>query len=135
MDAKSVLRVSIIAQWMLLIISLIVSFFFDSSLPPELQDFVSKQSDPTSALPVLLMFAISDVVASIGLLYLKDWARLLYLVNYVLGSALMLGPHVMTNIDYLLEGCIHALSGLIIGISFFTGVISKKMDSVESGPS
>ena len=135
MDARTVLHGSIIAHWMLLILSAVLLDYFSSSLPPELHDFLNN-SDPEIPLilegnPVLIV----HFIASIGLIYLKDWARWVFLCSFVVTLTIPLGPVVQHPIESLIESLVITSNGLIIGISFFGGVIPKRADSVASGSS
>ena len=132
MDARTVLYGSIIAQWVLLILSAVLLDYFRSSVPPELHDFLTN-SDPEIPLiiegnPVLIV----HFIASVGLMYVKDWARWVFLCSFVVTLTIPLGPIVQHPIESLIQSLVITSNGLIIGISFFGGVIPKRPDSVAS---
>ena len=131
-DARTVLRGSIIAQWMLLIISAFLLDYFGNSLPPELHYFL-KNSD--SKIPLILEgnpLLIVHFIASIGLLHLKYWARWVFLCSFLVTLTIPLGPVVQHPIEALIESLVIISNGLIIGISLFGGIIQKRPDSIAS---
>ena len=134
-DARTVLRGSIIAQWILLIISAFLLDYFSNSLPPELHYFLNNSD---SEVPLILEgnpLLIVHFIASIGLLYLKYWARWVFLCSFVVTLTIPLSPVVQHPIEALIESLIIISNGLIIGISLFGGIIQKRPDSIASGSS
>ena len=135
MDARTVLRGSIVAQWILLIISAVLLEYFSRSLPPELRDFLNNSD---SEIPLILEgnpLLIVHFIASIGLVYLKNWARWVFLCSFAVTLTIPLGPVVQHPIEALIESLVIISNGLIIGISFFGGIIQKRPDPIASGSS
>lgn len=82
----------------------------------------------TSDIPLLLgllLFLAAYLTSSIGLFVFKGWARWLYLGAEILACLLMIlsGPSVAPAGAAACEFAAAVLSGLILGIAFFTDAL------------
>ena len=100
-----------------------------SLLPPELEEWVDGELEATmGAVEVIITLAVLvAVIASlIGLLMLKKWGAWTFLavnvaaVVYVIFS----GPYVMSGLSYACEDTASILSGVILGMAFFSDVLA-----------
>ena len=139
MDMRKVLRVAIVAEW-ILVASTLSTLFLERFLPAPLQEYVKAQSETDlQAFDILVLLAlgiffIGFLTSSIGLFAGKKWARGVYLAAEILGSALalFLGPTVMHPIATVCENGASTVSGLILGLAFFTDALTPRL-SVPPG--
>jgi len=130
-DTKTVLRVAVVAEWVFGIVVIILSVVLEAFLPEPLQDYVAWTVEQDISLGEILVFLITVplllvyLVSSVGLFLLKNWARWLYLWTTVVFCFLypFFGPTVEHGIADAVDEVTVILSGVIIGIAFFGGVI------------
>src|SRR5262245_3080517 len=85
-DPVKTLRIAIASEWLLVGIGTLVHFFARSTLPPELTAYQNQtDSAPLTRLDIIY-FAIGapafglGFIASVGLWFLRKWARPLYAI-------------------------------------------------------
>ena len=122
------LRISIIAQWFLIVVGVIVGLYEERYLPEILRTYVN--ADDSKALSSVEIVAMSSgaflllgfIISSIGLYRLKQWARTVYVACAVLGTALFLfmGPSVTPPIQGTIEYLANATEGFTIALLYFS---------------
>ena len=133
MQTKVALRIAIVAEWSLVIATIVLSFVLEDSLPSPLKEYVKAGADreiqPSDIAGLLggSIVIVAALIASAGLFLLKKWARWLYLAATLVGYALTFfaGPSVEHPLSAGLDDISAAVSGVILGIAFFTGVLEK----------
>ena len=131
MKTATVLRIAIVAEYILVALSVILSFTLEDSLPPPLRDYVKAEaereitrSELLLMVPMLILI-VAAVVASVGLFMLKEWARWCYLAATGGGSTLLvfMDPSVQHAVTEGVGNFTVIVSGVILGIVFFTDVL------------
>ena len=137
MPATNVLRALVITEVVLLAAS-VLTVFLPSETPSAVDEYLEGpgagplfrafDADPTAATytlgAVLVVFVAIYVASLIGLLWLKSWARRLYVVSFVVGACVFpfLGSSLVDpisgTIDYLGAVC----SGAILATLFLSDV-------------
>lgn len=139
MTAATILRIAVIAEIALFPVYYFMSCRADRQLPAEvlaleeqqaipLADFVSMT--PGAIALIAAVVIISAVIASIiGLLKLRRWGAWLYLVTTLLALPVpfLCGFVVLHPIHQMLDSICLFLPGFIIGLSFFSDAIPKKI--------
>lgn len=89
-----------------------------------------------SILLVMIPLLFCQFVGSVGLLFLKKWAAWLYLISLINGFFLFpfLGPTVEHAVADTMDGISILLSGLIIGLAFFSGALRGGSAPPPGGP-
>jgi len=137
MNARKALRIAIAAEWALVAAGLTLAIALERFLPAPLQDFLKAESERDLQTPEILVliglgvFFVAFLVSSIGLFALKGWARWLYLGAEVLGCVMMMfaGPSVGHAVSSAFESAATAVSGLILGIAFFTDALVPRLSA------
>ena len=135
MDMRKVLRIALVAEWILVAVTLTLSAVLERFLPAPLQEYLKAQSQlDLQASDILIflglgIFLVGFLTSSIALFAGKRWARWLYLGAEVLGCALVLflGPTVMHPIATACENAASTFSGLILGLAFFTDALEPRL--------
>lgn len=139
MRVSTVLRICVLSEWVLVGISITLSLFLESHLPPPLQEWLTTEaeqdSQPYEAFLLaggflLLLFALAG---SVGLLFLKRWGAWLYLLSLVIGYLLFpfFGPTVEHGLADAVDELTVMLSGLILGLAFFSDALPAKQKPGE----
>ncbi len=134
MQAKTALRIALIAQVVVLFLGLAAHFLLQDQLPPPLAEYLAQEDrrEPTVgelALLALVLPALgAHFVAIVGLYLLQPWARWVYLFVLVLfvPVGLMLGPTVEHVVQTALAELEYTLSGLVLGIAFFSDLFQGR---------
>lgn len=131
LDPKQALRAAVVAEWVMTMLSVVLSDVLQNSLPEPLSHW--SQHTIEIEYPVFknifLFFSISvlilSITASVGLFKLKMWARSLYLTTVLIGYLLtfFLGPTIEPAITSTISDLSDLLSGIIIGLAFFSNVL------------
>jgi len=135
--ATTVLRALVITEVVLLAAS-VLTVFLPGEAPPAVDEYLEGagagpmfqafEADPTAATYVLgallVVFVAIYVTSLIGLLWLKSWARRLYVVSFVVGACVFpfsgssLVAPISGTVDYLGAVC----SGAILATLFLSDV-------------
>ena len=124
--ATKVLRGLVIAEWVLILAA--IAFGMLTTLPPELQAYLDADTErPLSTLesvvlPAGVLLVVGALVASVGVYFLRAWARPLYLGCAVLGLSLMplLGPTIYGAVDGAVSDLASAVQGAILALLYFS---------------
>ena len=136
MTARTALRTAIVAEWGFLLAVTILSFLLPSLLPEPLRTWETQrlETDPSGMELVLLGVLMADLVvalvASVGLFLLKAWGRWLYLASLIVMFLCVpfLGPTVSHGLVDTLEGLSTLLSGVILGLAFFSNTLQRSAE-------
>jgi hypothetical protein len=134
MTATFALRTAIVFEWLFGLSTIILSITLERFLPDPLREYlaVEAESVPSLAefliLPLAIVMLLVLIASSIGLLLLQRWARWGYLASMALSCVLMpfLGPHVEHALTEAFDMASMILSGVVIGLAFFTNAIPER---------
>ncbi len=134
MDLRKRLRIAVVVQWFLIIVSIPVTRILDAYLPIQLRNYklwVNEQGYNNVEFAIMLVATIVCVVhiiSSIGLFFLKPWAKWYYCtcIALFLIISLFLRPTVEHALTNPIGGVSSMASGVVLYMIFFTNVISKK---------
>jgi putative Mn2+ efflux pump MntP len=134
MKTSTTLRALLVLEWIVIVAGVVLSFIMEAYLPPELQAWLAGQADAGITMSDLVLLLVGVpllivmLVASIGLFMLRRWGAWLYAVTTFLGTALM--PFTGPTVDHALADAVDEtaliLSGIVIGIAFFSNVLKQK---------
>lgn len=131
MDAVKVLRIAIVAQWLLYVLAAAVSTFEETMLPEPLRNYLTAEyyKDVSISMWIGMAMLVAFVIASIGVFRLKSWGRNLYVALFSLGAVLFvfLAPTIETAIGGSLSYLANASCGLVIGLLYYSSA-SKHFD-------
>jgi len=138
MTAKLALRTAIVFEWLFGLAMIVLSFALERFLPEALREYVALDAESPIAigelllLPLAILLLIATLASSIGLLLLQRWARWSYLASVVLGCVItpFLGPTVEHSLTDTFDRIATTLSGLVIGIAFFSDAIPERKSIV-----
>jgi hypothetical protein len=141
MRKETVLRVGVIAEWVVIIIAVIASFVFIGDLPEPLLEYTSRDAlfCPLDVIDAVVLAA--SIAASIGLYFFRRWARPIYAASTIwLSVSTAFGnPSVEPPIVSAMEEISLLIAGLLIGMSYFGGIArfdaqqSAQVDAPKSG--
>jgi len=122
------LKISIIVQWVLIAAAVVIGLFEEHSLPEALRSYIVEQDNKPLSQSEMILFGtglflvLGLIISSIGIYFLKTWARTLYVVCSVLGAVafLFFGPVVTPPIEGTLQYMANALEGFTIALLFFS---------------
>jgi hypothetical protein len=134
MNTSTVLRICVVLEWVFAGSGIALSLLLESALPDPLRQWLSAELEKSLNLhDVLLLFLIVPlllcaIVSSIGLFLLKRWAAWLYLGTVIVGFLLypLMGPTVEHALADAVDDIAVVLSGLIIGLAFFSDALKPK---------
>lgn len=134
MKAVTALRTCILLGWTLVIVGLPVSFWLESKLPIQLQTWLQEEmardlSTGETWVNILgIVCLVALFVASVGLFRLRWWGAWLYVGCAVMFFPLSFfyGPTVEHAMAYSLNELDIILSGITIGIIFFSDALPKR---------
>lgn len=137
MRAATILRLSVVAQWVLIALTVALSFLLEEHLPEPLREWVKAEAerDPPLAMYGVIALLVSVLfcffVGSVGLLFLQRWAAWLFTASAVLMLALtpVFGPIVEHGLPSAVDNASLVVTGLIIGLAFFGGALKPKNKS------
>jgi preprotein translocase subunit SecG len=125
---KTLLRVLIVGEIVFVVLSIVVGFLTESTLPDLLRDHLKyereagfTQRDAILAAGTVVLLALF-LVCSLALFLCWRPARLLYLVTTILGLLLapIYGPYVQTGWEVPLEDSAIVCAGVILGLIYFS---------------
>jgi len=146
MDSTKYIRICATAYLALGVVYLVASIALESSLPPLLQDYLRAEDarEPTAierflfvgVMPVLL----ANTVALLGLVFLKRWAKKIFLYSTIVlwVLSLFIGPTVDHAIPALLNGAATLILGVLLWLLYFTNSAfnnAPKQDAARGGAS
>jgi len=125
MNTSNTLRVFVILEWILIIGAISCSASLESSLPQDLKNWLASEEAEGSAIVAFSFIPalIGALVGSIGLLFLKRWAAWLYLVCTIILAVPDGQPLVEDSITASVGEISLLISGIIIGMSFFSSAL------------
>ncbi len=134
MDLRKKLRIAVVLHLLFIIVSIPVSKILDAYLPIQLRNYklwVNEQGYNNVEFAIMLVATIVcvvHIVSSIGLFFLKPWAKWYYCtcVALILIISLFLRPTVEHAVINPIGGVSYIASGVVLYMIFFTNVISKK---------
>lgn len=130
MPIESVLRLLVVGQWLLAVLSIVIFQLEVSHLPFLLQEYAEAEAvrPPTPADAVVgwltLLWGVGSLVASVGVFLLRRWGRPIFLAMALLGCVLqaLLEPSVTTGWSVAAETAAQVLVGVTIGVAYFSPV-------------
>ena len=133
MSLPSAFRLILSATILLGLGGVVLELCFQSFLPQPLQDYLRAESEADlttsdiAAVLVAIPLLIATIVSIIGLYLWKPWSRHLFLGVWILSVLLapFVGPYVYSGIGYALYDLSSMLSGLLLGIAYFSPVAEK----------
>jgi hypothetical protein len=133
MKIKTLFRVSIIAEWSLLVFGITLFSMLDSSLPDLLQQYQVFESERNMTLSDIIFLGIGipvvllNLISSIGLYFFRSWARPIYVATAVLSILVMIfsPPTVSTGIESAFEQFSILIGGVIIALMFYSDITDK----------
>jgi hypothetical protein len=141
-DATQALRYLVILEWVLIFASVLIGLSLEETLPAELRAYIDADAErpPSRIESVILALGVvlvaGAVVASIGVYFLRAWARPLYLGCAVAGLLLMLflGPTIYGAIDGAVSTLTSAVQGAILALLYFSGASAHFQATGTSTP-
>lgn len=134
MTARRALRIAIVGAWLMFITAQVLSYLLRNSLPAQLQVYLAAEDERETTLLGVAALLIgvpclaASVVSSIGIFFFARWARWLYLgsmaVSYA--AAPLYGPTVEHVVADTFDHAETLLSGVVLGIAFFTDAIPRE---------
>lgn len=139
MNTKLALRIAIVCQWVLVAVSVPLSFALEHTLPIQVREYLEWEAnrDLTTLdlvlMTTLLVLVIGYLVSSVSLFLLRKWARWMYLACVIVGYILVPlgGATVEHGLAYTLGDVSEMLSGVIIALVFFTDVLSADKQTAD----
>jgi hypothetical protein len=130
MSSRGLLRTLIVAEFVLGIVSIVVSLLTESSLPEPLQTYLAEEAEADITTRDIVMLAtgipllILLLVSSIGLFSFWRPARILYVITTVVGLLGMpfFGPYVDSGWGAMFEEAAIIISGMILAMIYFSPV-------------
>ena len=141
MQAARVLRVCVVANWILLVAMVVLSFVLESHLPDPLRDWVAAESEKDFTPKELILLGLAVpwfgfyVVGGFGLFLLKRWGAWLFLASLI-GLWIpvpFFGPTVEHAVPYALYEASVMITGLIIGLAFFSDALVSEKEEEKMG--
>ncbi len=122
------LRISVIVQWFLIVVGVIVGLYEERFLPEILRTYINADdSKALSSGEIVVMgsaffLLLGLIISSIGLYRLKPWSRNAYVACAVLATAtfLFMGPSVTPPIQGTIEYLATATEGFTIALLYFS---------------
>jgi hypothetical protein len=121
------IRQLVVIEMFLIVASMLASFLFESTLPPVLQEYleVSMEESMTGMIGVVyiivMVFIAAHIVALIGLLLAKLWAKNLYIYSTVgtILACFFVGAYVNNAVSFSIDQISTVVSGMIIALLVF----------------
>ncbi len=141
MSQSNIFRILVLAELLSLPALILLEYFFPIQLPTNFQnELASYKASHGHEHSILLYLLIANlplrIIASIGLLYLKNWSRWLYLFccvfAYVIGS--LSEPTVQVNLAFVDSAIAlgYALSGAVLSLAFYGKLITSHRKNEQS---
>ncbi len=130
MKTDAWLRTLVILMWIVTILGVLFSITSTAFLPSELKGWLADQENASITLSEWLLLILGVpliiimLVASVGLFLLRRWGAWLYAITTFLSIGIMTlgGPSVEHPIAAAFFETATVLSGIVIGISFFSDI-------------
>jgi len=130
MNLEKLIRSSLIIQWVLIALFIIITFIEAINLPPLLEEYVRlKENENQSSVEMIgtILMIISlliYLISSIGVFNFKKWSRSLYLWSYILGifAIPFWGITIMTPYSYVIGEVMTLFIGITLAILYFSEV-------------
>jgi hypothetical protein len=129
---RIILRVVLLALFVVIVLSIGLSFVSDKLLPAELADWQHRNTAGEFTLSDIfwLLFWAAGVgfvlISMAGLFFFQRWAAWLFLAVILLFSLqVLLNPTVEPGLLSYLGGWSDVLTGLVLGLAFFTDALSE----------
>lgn len=126
-------RLLIILNWVLIIITFVLIFALEYTLPTVLRHYLQAQAEAPLSLRDGLIFGIGFlfflvyVAATIGLYLFKAWARSLFLISTAAGYLItpFIGPIVEPAIATVFNYLVSFVGGMILAVIYYTPISSR----------
>jgi hypothetical protein len=130
MKTDAWLRTLVVLMWIVTILGILFSITLTAFLPSELRGWLADQENASVTLSewsILILgtpLVIAMIVASVGLFLLRRWGAWLYAITTFISMGIMAlgGPSVEHPIAVVFNEMAILLSGIVIGISYFSDV-------------
>ena len=140
MDTTKIIRLLVLLELALLLLSLFATFRLESYLHPLLQEYLALQelSAPTTQDSIILWvgipFVLAHIVSVVGLLFVKIWAKYLYLFVIVVEHMLtpFVGPFVEHGLTTAISNLGVLLQGAILAMLFFSSSAFNKSKHADA---
>lgn len=143
MDTTKIIKRFVILELTLMITGFVLSFSLESKLPDLLQEYLAFQSESDinttdlfvlcSGIPLMIIY----LVAAVGLLLTKTWAKNLYALGTIAG--LLLSPFLGPTVEHAMTAATFELSslteGAILALLFFSNSAFKENASRDASHS
>jgi hypothetical protein len=134
MEPTTMLRICLVLEWVFAVAALIASLALRHLLPEPLRAWYAAEyeRDLSSMEMTILSFfiplIISQLVATVGLFFLRRWAAWLYLCTGAIGIlyVALTGPSVIHPTSSALETLATIMNGMVISLAFFTDALKKR---------
>jgi hypothetical protein len=124
MHKETVLRVAVVAEWVVIIIAVVASFIFIETLPEPLLEYVNRDAPLQLIDMINAVVLVATITASVGLYFFKRWARPIYTAStiWLCVSTVFGNPNIEPPIVSALEEISLLIAGFLIGMSYFAGI-------------
>lgn len=141
-DYRNAIRMTVIAQWTLIVAAGVMGSVLESRLPPELSAWVrAKSATEWNGLELVwagveFCVLLALLAASVGLCFYRRWSAITYLVatGLFMPASLLLGPQVDHAVSYFLNDCATLLSGATIALILSSGILTRRRVATSSNP-
>lgn len=142
MSSSTLLRICVVLEWVLVGLAVGLSVLLESTLPAPLREWLTADAEggfslqDMKLLVVLIPILACAFVASIGLLCLQRWGACLYLIALVVDLVTLpfMGPTVEHALVSAVGQLTVLLSGLIVGLAFFSDALRARPGHAEPVP-
>lgn len=141
MDTTKYIQLLAKLQLLFLAIAIASSYFFESTLPPLLQEYKLEQdtSEMTGLAAIaiwpLMIAALVNIASLVAMIRIKVWSKSAYTYSlialYLLGPTL--GATVVDPITYTVESLDTILMGMMIALLYFTPSVFTPMNASPEG--
>ncbi len=138
---SNILRICIVLEWVMAVFEVVLAVALESRLPEPLRQWqlareeTGPSADEIAALLYIIPLLLLALIGSVGLFLLKSWAAWIYLWSIVFGFALT--PHLGPTVEHawvsLMSGILSSVSGLILGLAFFSDALRNENTSAPVG--
>ena len=127
MNRERLLQLLVVLDVLFVFASMGAEIFFGWTLPAPLREFTGSRTPGVLRLAILAVTSACALVAWVGLLNFRPFARRLYAVAWAGGTLLLLvsGPMVATPIGAAFTSLGALLGGLILGLVYFSDVARR----------
>jgi len=133
MNLKTIFRIAVITEWVLIVLALVARVVFRQELPPLAQQYeAERQARDLTVLETVCLWGAGlllpvSIASSIGLLLFKRWARPLYIAVSLIFPVLLLyeGPVLAVPVSTVIDKLSLIDSGFIISLLWFSALTSE----------